>query len=578
MSEITRKAGKPQENPVRLTEPRTTAQVRVSDGRAFEAPLGTPLQAFIRAAYASQPIPIVAALVDGSLEELSWPVTRDVSVQPLDLTTHDGIRIYQRSLSFLFIVAVHELYPEATVIVDHAIPLGGFFCQIEGRPLFSQQELRAIEARMREIVAADEPILKKHMPVSEASALFAAQGYHDKVRLLAYREESDIAVYVLRGLHDYFYGYMMASTGQMQLFRLELVQDGIILALPQRSDPGRLPIEREYPKLSTIFREYGGWLDILNMEDISSLNAAVLSGAIRHDILVAEALQEKNIAKIADAIAHRGPGKEQCRARVVLVAGPSSSGKTTFARRLSVQLIVNGLQPFTLGTDDYFLDRVLTPRDAEGNQDFEALEAINLPLFNQQILALLAGETVRPPTYDFKSGRSLDGQEMRLPEGAVLIIEGIHGLNPRLLSSVPEECIYRVYVSALTQLNIDHHNRVPTTDSRLLRRMVRDAQYRGYQAKDTIERWDSVRKGEERNIFPYQENADIMFNSALAYELAVLKPFAEPLLLRVPRQSLAWIEARRLLAFLQWVKPCQPDMVPSNSILREFIGGSILAD
>jgi len=327
-----------------------------------------------------------------------------------------------------------------------------------------------------------------------------------------------------------------------------------------------------------VFREYGGWLSILGMEDISSLNAAVLGGNIRNAILVAEALQEKNISDIADAIARRGHEQGQARPRVVLVAGPSSSGKTTFARRLSIQLIVNGIQPRTLGTDDYFVDRSLTPRDKDGNYDFEALEAINLSLLNEQILALLNGEPVRPPVYDFKSGQSLEGQEMRLPPDAILIIEGIHGLNPRLLASVPEQYLYRIYVSALTQLNIDHHNRVPTTDSRLLRRMVRDAQFRGYQAKDTIERWDSVRQGEERNIFPYQENADIMFNSALAYELAVLKPFAEPLLLRVPRQAPAWVEARRLLSFLEWVRPCPPDLVPSNSILREFVGGSILAD
>jgi uridine kinase len=567
-----------QDTSVRLAESRKTVQIHLADGRIFEAPMGTPLKTFIGAAYDAPPFPIVAALVDGALEELSMPVTRDVSVQPLDLTTHDGIRIYQRSLSFLLIVAVYELFPEATVIVDHSIALGGFFCQVRGRPLFTSQELRAIEARMRDIVAADEPILKKRMAVSDATAVFAAQGYEDKVRLLAYREEPDISIYVLRGVHDYFYGYMMASTGQMHLFSLGLESDGIILRLPQRHQPDILPATRSYPKLSAVFREYGQWLSILDMDDISSLNEAVLHGGIRQAILVAEALQEKNISDIADAIAHRGKRKGLSRPRIILVAGPSSSGKTTFARRLSIQLIVNGIRPFTIGTDDYFLDRASTPRDAEGNYDFEALEAINLPVFNQQLLALLNGETVRPPVYDFRTGLSTPGKEMRLPDGAVLIVEGIHGLNPLLISSVPDEQVYRIYISALTQLNIDHHNRVPTTDTRLVRRVVRDAQFRGYPAKDTIERWDSVRRGEEHNIFPYQENADIMFNSALAYELAVLKPLAEPLLLRVPRQSLAWVEARRLLAFLQWVRPCPPDMVPSNSILREFIGGSALAD
>jgi len=567
-----------QENPVRLAQARDTAQVLLPDGRILEAPVGTPLRAFIDAAYPAPRFPIVAALVDGSLEELSWPITRDVTVQPLDLTTHDGIRIYQRSLTFLFVVAVYELFPEASVVIDYAIALGGFFCQIRGRPLFSEEELRAIEKRMREIVALDEPIVKKRMTVSEAIEVFTAQGYHDKVRLLAHRDEPDISVYVLRGVHDYYYGYMMASTGHMQLFNLELVNDGIILRLPQRHQPDMLPPTRSYPKLSAVFREYGQWLNILHMDYISSLNEAVLNGGIRQAILVAEALQEKDISDIADAIAGRGKSEGSARTRVVFIAGPSSSGKTTFAKRLSIQLIVNGLRPFTIGTDDYFLNRSVTPRDADGNYDFEALEAINLPLFNEHLHSLLAGKTVRPPIYDFKTGLSMPGKEMRLPEDAILIVEGIHGLNPRLISSVPEEQVYRIYISALTQLNIDRHNRVPTTDTRLLRRLVRDARSRGYPAQGTIDRWDSVRRGEERNIFPYQENADVMFNSALAYELAVIKPFAEPLLLRVSRQSLAWVEARRLLSFLEWVKPCPPDMVPSNSILREFIGGSILAD
>jgi uridine kinase len=551
--------------------PRETAQVHLADGRTLEGPLGTPLTAFIKAAYPDPQIPIVAALVNGELEELTFQVVTDVDVTPLDTSTNDGMRIYQRSLIFLLGVAVRELFPEVRVVVSHSVTLGGFFCEVVGRELFSQAELETIEQRMHAIVQADEPILKKRIPVGEAQSLFAQQGYMDKVCLLKYREQPDITVYSLRGVHDYFYGYMLPSTGIMRWFGLQLYPPGFILRLPNRQEPTTLPPYRDYPKLMAVFREYGRWLGILGMEDMASLNGAVQGGRVRETILVAEALHEKNISALADSITHK-------RTRLVFVAGPSASGKTTFARRLAIQLKVNGLQPFAVGLDDYFVDRELTPRDGQGGYDFEALEAINLTLFNQNLLDLLAGKPTRLPHYDFKSGQSILGDEVRLSQDAVVIVEGIHGLNPCLISAIPPEYIYRIYVSALTQLNIDQHNRVPTTDTRLLRRIVRDAQYRGYSAKDTIERWESVRRGEERNIFPYQENADAMFNSALIYELAVLKPFAEPLLLRVPRGSLESIEARRLLAFLQWVRPCEPDLVPDNSLLREFVGGSILQD
>jgi uridine kinase len=551
--------------------PRETVQVHLAHGRTYEGPLGTPLTDFIKAAYPDPQIPIVAALVNGELEELTLQVVTDVDVTPLDTSTNDGMRIYQRSLIFLLGVAVHELFPQVRVVVSHSVTFGGFFCEVVGRELFSQAELEAIAQRMCAIVQADEPILKKRIPVGEAQSLFAQQGYTDKVSLLKYREQPDITVYSLRGVHDYFYGYMLPNTGMMRWFGLQLYPPGLILRLPQRQEPTTLPPYRDYPKLMAVFREYGRWLGILGMEDIASLNDAVQGGRVRETVLVAEALHEKNISTLADSITHKGT-------RLVFIAGPSASGKTTFARRLAIQLKVNSLRPFAVGLDDYFVDRELTPRDERGNYDFEALEAINLALFNQNLLDLLAGKPTRLPHYDFKSGKGVLGDEVRLPQDAIVIVEGIHGLNPSLVPAIPPECIYRIYVSALTQLNIDQHNRVPTTDTRLLRRIVRDAQYRGYSAKDTIERWESVRRGEERNIFPYQENADAMFNSALIYELAVLKPFAEPLLLRVPRGSLESIEARRLLAFLQWVCSCQPDLVPDNSLLREFVGGSILQD
>ena len=558
---------------VRPARPRRSVQVQFADGRTYEGPVGAPVGTFIDAAYPDAQQPFVAAMVNDELEELTYGVTRDAHVRPIDTTTNDGMRIYQRSLSFVLIVAVRELFPEARVIIDHSVTMGGFFCQIDERELFSEEELEHIRRRMREIVEADEPIIKERIPTKGAAELFASQGYDDKARLLAFREEEEVTVYCLRDVRDYFYGYMMPSTGKLRWFSLELYPPGVILRLPQRRHPTELPPHRDYPKLMGVYREYGRWISILGVPDIGGLNLTVARGRIREAILVSEALHEKRISDIADDVVSKSN-----KVRLVLVAGPSSSGKTTFARRLAIQLMVNGLRPFALGLDDYFVDREATPRDEKGDYDFEALEAIDLRLFNEQLAALMRGDRVSLRHYNFKTGRSEEGEAVRLPPDTIVIVEGIHGLNPRLVSSVPADCVYRIYVSALTQLNIDHHNRIPTTDTRLLRRIVRDARHRGYSARDNIERWESVRRGEERNIFPYQENADVMFNSALVYELAVLKPFAEPLLLRVPRGTIESVEARRLLAFLRWVRPCEPDLVPDNSLLREFIGGSILRD
>ncbi len=553
--------------------PRTSAQISLPDGRHFEAPVGTPLQAYMRAAYPDPNSPIVAALVNGSLEELTFPVEHDSRVIPMDLTTSDGMRVFHRSITLLLVAAMHEVIPEARVLVDYSVTLGGFFCLVEGRDPLTQSELEQVETRMHEIVDADAPITKIRMPVSEACKMFEEQGYASKVQLFRYSAEQKVTVYSLRGVRDYFYGYMMPSTGNMPHFALELVSPGFVLRLPLQRNARQLTAQRDYPQLTRVFREYGRWLGILGIDDIGSLNQACETGNIHKAILVSEALHEKNISDIADAIV-----RHRERINLVMIAGPSSSGKTTFARRLAVQLMVNGIRPFALGLDDYFVDRDRTPLDETGDLDFEALEAIDLDLLNDQLLALMAGEDVELARYNFQTGKSERGEATALPDDAMIILEGIHGMNPALVERLPSESIYRVYVSALTQLNIDHHNRVPTTDTRLLRRIIRDAQNRGYSAQETIQRWESVRRGEERYIFPYQENADSMFNSALVYELAVLKPFAEPLLLRVPRGTMEYVEARRLLAFLRWVQPCATDYIPSNSILREFIGGSILRD
>lgn len=321
-----------------------------------------------------------------------------------------------------------------------------------------------------------------------------------------------------------------------------------------------------------VFREYGEWLGILGIEDVGSLNDEAAADGLRHEVLVSEALHEKRLAEVADEITGRP------EVRMVLVAGPSSSGKTTFSKRLAVQLMVNGVWPFALALDDYFVDRELTPRDEQGDYDFEALEAINRELFVEQLMALMAGQEVTLRHYDFTTGRNVPGRTVQLPPNAVIIVEGIHGLNPRLVEGLPPERLFRIYASALTQLNLDHHNRISTTDTRLLRRMVRDAQYRNYAAQTTLARWPSVRRGEERNIFPYQERADVMFNTALVYELSVLRPYAEPLLRTVPHGTMEWVEAGRLLSFLRWFRPCDASLVPHNSLLREFIGGSSLRD
>ncbi|MGQ9667773.1 MAG: nucleoside kinase [Anaerolineae bacterium] len=559
---------------IRPAEPRRTVQARFPDGRIFEGPVGTPVEAFIHAATPAEDVPIMAAIVNGKLRELSHPLYWDSSVQPLSMQTSDGLRIFQRSLTFVLVVAAHELFPEATIIVDHSIPTGGFFCEVAGRPLFSAEELAHLEQRMHEIVQADEPIRKHVIPISEAIAVFQQQGYTDKVRLLqGYAgERPNISIYSLRGVYDYFYGYMAPSTGELQPFALRPAEGGFLLLFPTRHRPRELTEPAGTSRLSAVFREHLDWMRVMNIDDAASLNDAARSGRLREVILVAEALHEKRIAEIAEQIVARRP-------RLVLIAGPSSSGKTTFIKRLAIQLLAAGVRPVSLGLDDYFLDRELTPRDEKGEYDFEALEAIDLALFNRHLLELFAGEEVLTPRYNFQTGHREQGRRLRITPDHIVLVEGIHGLNPQLVPHIPPEQVFRIYVSALTQLNLDCHNRIPTTDTRLIRRIVRDAQFRGYNAQQTIAGWEKVRRGERLHIYPYQEHADVMFNSALLYELAVLRPFVEPLLRQItPSHTMEYIEASRLLAFLSWFEEAGPDLVPETSILREFIGGSALAD
>jgi uridine kinase len=553
---------------------RTTVQVRLGgngSAKILEAPIGTTLESYIRAAGIQTPVPIVAALVNGRLTELTTPVTADMDVLPVTMSHTDGSRVYRRSLSFLLIVAAHELFPKAKLVVDHSMPFGGFYCEIEGRPPLNVDEVAALEKRMREIVAADEPIVKQRMSLERARQVFERQGYDDKLRLLKYRNKDYLTVYKLRDITDYFYGYMVPSTGYLRYFRVRERRPGFVLHFPRRSRPGDLMGYSEAPKLVAVFRQHAEWMRIMDVEDVAALNHAIETDRIPEVILVHEALHEHRIADIAESIAHR-----RKQVRLVLIAGPSSSGKTTFAKRVAIQLLAQGLRPVSIEMDNYFVDRELTPKDKDGHYDFEALEALNLALFNEHLLKLMEGQAVQLPHYNFKTGRSETGAQLAITPDHILLIEGIHGLNPGLVPQIPPERIFRIYVSALTQLNIDRHNRVPTTDTRLVRRIVRDNATRGYTARDTISRWEAVRAGETRNIFPYQENADVMFNSALVYEHAVLKPLVEPLLRQIRPGSPEYMEADRLLAFLEWFLPCSSEHVPDNSLLREFIGGSTL--
>ena len=558
---------------VQGAEPRQTAQVRFPDGRTFQAPVGTPVEEYIKVALPDSPVLVIAALVNGELRELTYPMRSDARVDPVFLSDSDGVRIYRRSLAFLMVTATRELFPKAQIFVDHTLPFGGFFCQVRGREPFSAEELAQIEARMREIVAADTPITREPAPLAEVIEMLEARGEVEKVQLLSRRKKDYLSLYNLRGTRDYFHGYMVPSTGYLRYFALHLWPPGFVLQYPRRHRPSELLPVSDYPQLTAVFRQYGEWLRLLGVESVSGLNEAIANGRIREIILVSEALHEQRIAQIADLIA-----RYRNEVRLVLIAGPSAAGKTTFSKRISVQLLAHGIRPFPLALDNYFVDREDTPQDEHGQYDFEALEALDLQLFNEHLLALMRGEAVQLPHFNFKTGHREQGEVVQLGPDHVIVIEGIHGLNPQLVPSIPRERTFRIFISALTQLNIDRHNRVPTTDTRLIRRIVRDATYRGYTVEETLNRWESVRRGEKRHIFRYQEHADMMLNSALAYELAVLKPLAEPLLLQVEPSSPRRVEAKRLLAFLQWFEPCGPEMVPDNSILREFIGGSILRD
>ena len=510
----------------------------------------------------------VSARVNNKVEGMHYRVYNSKDVEFLDMTTASGSRAYTRTLFFVLCKAVQDIYPATDVVID--IPVSnGFYVDIRlGRPVVDE-DVNIIRRRMKEIIDARMPIRRFTVPTEDAITLFQEKGDVEKVKLLKTSGSIYTTYYKIGEYVDYYYGTLLTNTSQLYLFGLEKYYDGMLLRIPSVSNPDELGEMTRQDKMFDIFKEHHRWQEILGIRTVGDFNQAIEAGHATDIINISEALQEKKLAKIAEDIAQRKGVK------LVLLAGPSSSGKTTSCKRLSIQLAVNGLKPLQISLDDYFVDRDKTPKDENGEYDFESIYALNLDLLNDQFNALFRGEEVDLPKYDFPSGKSIkSGKKLKLEPNNVLVVEGIHALNPELTAHIPEEQIYRVYASALTTILLDNHNYIPTTDNRLLRRIIRDYKYRGVSAQETIHRWPSVRAGENKWIFPFQENADAMLNTAMLYELSVLKMQAEPLLQQVPENCEEYAEAYRLLKFLKYFKGIPYNNLPPTSLLREFLGGS----
>ena len=543
-------------------------QIRcINSGETRQFTPGISLQEVYEGFALNMPYGAVSARVNNKVEGLAFKVYNNKDVEFLDITSDSGMRTYVRSLFFVLTKAISELYPDGEVIIEHPISKG-YFCSLRIGRTVCATDVDTIKQRMQEIVASDIPIRRINRPTAEATETFSREGRGDVVTLLDTMGRLYSTFYQLGDKVDFYYGSLLISTGKIHLFELEQYHDGLLLRVPSRENPDILEEIVRQDKMRNVFNEHHHWQEILGVSTVGDFNIACHKGHATDLVNVAEALQEKRIAGIADDIYHRG-------ARIVLISGPSSSGKTTFSKRLSIQLMTNGLRPVALSLDDYFVDREKTPLDELGGYDFESLYAVDLPFFNAQLEALLRGEEVQLTKFDFTTGkRLLTDRKLRIDEHTVLIIEGIHALNPELTINIAEGDKYKVYVSALTSIMLDKHNYIPTTDNRLLRRILRDYKYRGYSAEETISRWPSVRKGEDKWIFPYQENADAMFNSALLFELAVLKDHLVPILGKVREDSLEYSEAYRLLKFLQYFESIPDNNLPPTSLLREFLGGS----
>lgn len=514
---------------------------------------------------------IVLAIKDGKLTELFKSITGPCKIEFITTKSSPGIETYKRSATLIMMKAFYDVAGEENIDkikVEYSISKG-YYCTLKGKTKITENLLRDVKAQMDKIVAEDAPINKRTIGVDSAKALFNRHKMYDKEKLFRFRRASKVNIYSLKGFEDYYYGYMVPSTGFIKYFDLYSYDEGFVLQLPTKENSDVLEEFKPQEKLFNVLKQSSIWGEMLNIANVGALNEQISKGKMNEIILVQEALQEKKIAEIATEIATNKSKK------FVMIAGPSSSGKTTFSHRLSIQLRANGLTPHPIGVDDYFVERENTPRDEDGNYNYEVLEALDVELFNENMTDLEKGKEVAMPTYNFITGkREYNGKTLKLGNDDILVIEGIHGLNDRLSYALDKESKYKIYISALTQLNVDEHNRIPTTDGRLIRRIVRDARTRGTSAKDTIARWQSVRNGEEHNIFPYQEQADVMFNSALIYELAVLKQYAEPLLFDIPNDIPEYLEAKRLLKFLDYFLGVDSRNIPNNSLLREFIGGS----
>ncbi|WP_319501133.1 nucleoside kinase [uncultured Draconibacterium sp.] len=516
---------------------------------------------------------VCGAIVNHQVKELSFCVVKPKHIEFIDFTHSDGMRMYIRSLIFVLYAAVKEVFPHVAFKVQNGIS-NGYFCELQGLEReISDSDIFSIKQEMNALIEADIPFVKKGIITSHAVDLLVKQGLEEKARLFEQQGRMYSYLYFLNDIGDYFYGNLLPSTGYISNYGLVPYFDGLLLQIPKRKHFDKLHKIVYNDKLFEIFQEQKDWAEILNVSTIGSLNDFALQNRSGDIIKISEALHEKKIAEIANQISARGNGT-----KVVLVAGPSASGKTTFSKRLGVQLAVNGMRPYQVSLDDYFVDREHTPKDENGEYDFEALEAIDIEFFNHQLIELFEGKEVRLPKFDFHSGKRVqNGKTLKLDKDDILIVEGIHGMNPRLLTDVKEQNTFKIFISALTQISVDEHTHISTADNRLLRRMIRDSRYRGYRAADTIKRWPSVRKGEEKNIFPYQENADVMFNSATIYELAVLKKYAEPILKLVLENQPEYMESTRLLEFLSYFKPISDEEIPPTSLLREFLGGSSFA-
>ena len=561
------------EEKIKFSEVSETIDVHLPDQRVIAAPRGTEVGKILKLVADDYDAQIVGAVINNSLRELTCPVDFESTVEPITMSSPDGMRIYRRSLIMLLETAFDLLHPDKAIVIDHSVSFGGYFCRVAGDTQLSATQIEALEAKMWALVEEDIPVHKHAVNLVDAIKYFDERGHDDKISLLKHRKKDYLVMYFMGDNGDYHHGYMLPSTGYLKWFALEPAQGGFTLRFPRRGSPEEIVPLHNYPKLLATFRQYGDWLELLEIGSVGTLNDAISDGRIREVVLVSEELHALNYARIAEQIVDR-----KGEVRVVLIAGPTSAGKTTSSKRLSIQLLAHGLQPFPLELDNYFVNRVETPVDEEGNYDFEHIDALDRKRLNHDISQLIAGEEVQLPRFDFIDGTSNPGEIVKLKKDQIIILEGIHGLNPALLEEIPTPSTFRIYISALTQLNLDRHNRVSTTDTRLLRRILRDASHRGYSPQETISRWESVRRGEKRYIFPYQENADTMFNSALVYELAALKPLVEPLLRQVPFGTKEHIEVKRLLALLEWFLPVDEEFIPENSLIREFIGNSILRD